>query len=90
MEKVMQPYSKMTYRQWRANLWLYVGGTVLLAVSSGIMAVDFSSIKHIVGFFSGVIGTGLITAKAYTGRASEVEPKPEDEDKTRTTNLGPK
>lgn len=85
MEEVMQPYSKMTYRQWRANLWMYVGGTTLLAVSAGIMAVDFTNIKHAIAFFAGIIGNGLITAKAYTGRASEVEPKIEEDNKL-TTN----
>jgi hypothetical protein len=80
--------TKLTYSQWRANLWMYVGGTALLSISSGIISVDFDSIKHVIAFFSGVIGTGLITAKAYTGRATEVEDKIETESKT-TMSTGP-
>jgi hypothetical protein len=65
---------KITYRQWRTNLWLYVGGTTFLAISTGVMAVDFGNIQHVIMFISGIIGNGLMTAKAYTGRASEVDP----------------
>lgn len=80
--------SKISYRQWRANLWMYVLGTMCLTVSAGVVAVDFSQTKCVVAFFAGVLGSGIMAAKAYTGRAYDVEPKIETPS-TGTNGTGP-
>lgn len=81
--------AKISYRQWRANLWMYVVGSMLAAISAGVTSVDFSSPKHVVAFVAGVLSVGVLQAKGYTGRASEVEPKIEEKP-TQLQNTGPK
>lgn len=85
---MMSNLNKITYRQWRTNLWLYISGAVSAYIASSVVAVDFSQIKHVMAFCAGSISSGVIAAKAYIGRASEID-APIEKEKT-LMSTGPK
>lgn len=76
----MESNKKLTYRQWRTNLWLYIVGAVSAYVAASVISVDFTDARHITAFFAGAIAAGIIPAKAYTGRAADVEAKEVDKE----------
>lgn len=78
----------ISYRQWRASLWLYVVGSMLSAISAGVMAVDFSQTKQVVAFIAGILAVGVLQAKSVMDR-TDVDDEVE-EPKIGTESTGPR
>lgn len=55
---------------------LYVAAAVITAASAGLEAVEFSNLKSVIGYLLAILGSGVITSRAFIDKSPAENQEP--------------